>query len=250
MYLLLDAGNSRIKFACHDGEQWLERGTLDTPKNLAAHLPQGFHPDRIILSSVASAELTEALLTAIRTFNAPFEQLQATHRRAGLNCGYAEPAYLGPDRWAAAIGAWHTIGADCLVVSAGTATTIDLVQSPGRFIGGCILPGLSLMFEALAHGTANLPRVTGEIDPIALKAPATDTLSAIQTGCLHAQLGAIERMAALLSADSPILLAGGNAHLLAPHLGDTAQLQPWLVMEGLLCIVKESVSNATTGEKT
>ena len=86
---------------------------------------------------------------------------------------------------------------DCLVVCAGTATTIDRLDADGRFVGGVILPGFDLMRSALAGNTAQLPLAEGE-----LRAVPTNTMDAIISGCLNAQLGAIERLFAPL-ADSP-----------------------------------------------
>ena len=240
MFLLIDAGNSRVKIACHDSRDWLLRSALEDVAQLPASLPAGFQPQRIVIANVAGASMAERLQRTLANLSAPIEWLQASASRCGLRCDYAQPAQLGPDRWAAAIGAWQQVHADCLVVCAGTATTIDIVRQPGIFAGGCILPGLDLMLETLSSKTAALPRAQGSLSVEALLTPPTETHAAIRAGCLHAQLGAIERMAALLPADAPILLAGGHAEALAPHLGARARLQPWLIMDGLLAIAAES----------
>ena len=236
MYLLIDAGNSRLKVACHDGQDWLYRGALDDAGQLTDHLPADFQPDRIVIANVAGAVMSERIKRALSAFAAPIEWLQAGASRCGLRCDYVPPSTLGADRWAAAIGAWQHTGSDCLVICAGTATTIDVVRQPGIFAGGVILPGLSLMLDSLSVRTAALPRAQAEPPPGALLKPPTDTLTALSAGCLHAQLGAIERMASLLPMGTPILLAGGNAATLAPHLGPHAQCHPWLVMDGLLLV--------------
>jgi len=250
MLLLIDAANSRVKIACHDGSHWLLRSALDDVTQLLASLPAGFQPQRIVIANVAGPAMTESLQQALTGFSAPVEWLQASATRCGLRCDYAQPTQLGPDRWAAAIGAWQHVHTDCLVVCAGTATTVDIVRQPGIFAGGCILPGLDLMLESLSSKTAALPRAQGSMPAEALLTPPTETHAAIRTGCLHAQLGAIERMVALLPANAPILLAGGHAEALAPHLGARARLQPWLIMDGLLAIATESGKNATTGESS
>lgn len=247
MFLLIDAGNSRVKIACHDGGHWLLRAALGDVAQFAASLPGGFQPQRIVIANVAGPAMAERLQRALVGFSAPIEWLQGSAQRCGLRCDYAQPARLGPDRWAAAIGAWQHLASDCLVVCAGTATTVDVIRQPGIFAGGCILPGLDLMLEALAAKTAALPRAQGSLPEEALLTPPTETHAAIRAGCLHAQLGAIERMAALLPAGAPILLAGGHAEALAPHLGERARLLPWLIMDGLLAIATESGINTTVG---
>jgi type III pantothenate kinase len=145
---------------------------------------------------------------------------------------YDDPARLGADRWAALIGArgWHA--GPALVVMAGTATTIDVLDAAGRFRGGLILPGLDLMRQALARNTAGLPQASGTYRDL-----PTNTDDAIESGILMATLGAIERMAARacrpVSADFCVLLSGGAADLLAPHIELPLMRIDNLVLEGL-----------------
>ncbi|MDP5241134.1 type III pantothenate kinase [Uliginosibacterium sp. 31-16] len=245
MYLLIDSGNSRLKIACHDGHDWRLRQALDNASQIPAALPADFQPQRIVIANVAGSAMSAQLEHVIRSLNAPsIEWLRGSPERCHLRSGYADPRQLGPDRWAAAIGAWQCIGSDCLVVCAGTATTVDVVRQPGIFAGGCILPGLDLMLDALSTRTAALPRAQPGLPPASLQSPPTETHAAITAGCLHAQLGAIERISAMLPTDSPILLAGGYAATLASFLGSRAQLQPWLVMDGLLAIARDYPQNA------
>lgn len=246
MYLLVDAGNSRLKIACHNGQDWLLRVVVEHPQALVGALPAGFRPTHCVVANVAGAEIEQALRLVLAKLGCSVEWLCASTQRAGLRCAYADPRRLGADRWAAAIGAWQQVQGECLVVSAGTATTIDVLREPGEFAGGCILPGLGLMLDALAERTAALPRARETLTPEQLALTPTDTLSALSAGCLHAQLGAIERLHARLRPESPILLAGGHAAALQPHLSAPARLAPWLVMEGLLHIAREAHSSAST----
>jgi type III pantothenate kinase len=118
------------------------------------------------------------------------------------------------------------------VVMAGTATTIDVLDAAGHFRGGLILPGLDLMRKSLARNTAGLPEARG-----AYRDLPTNTDDAIVSGALHATLGAIERMAEQVcrpaSADFCVLLSGGAADMLAPHLDLPLQRVDNLVLEGL-----------------
>lgn len=249
MFLLIDAGNSRLKFGCHDGTQWLLRDFMDSPRDLWQMLPEGIRPDRVLVSCVAGVETAEMLREELAVCDAAIEFLHPNEQRGGLRNTYQPPQSLGADRWAAAIGAWHLIHDDCLVVGSGTATTIDIIRANGEFAGGCILPGLSLMLDALAYRTAALPRASADMSPTSLFEVPRNTLQAISAGCVHAQLGAIERMHRQLPPSAPILLAGGNAEWLAPHLGPQAEMHPWLVMEGLLALARNAV-NQTAPEKS
>jgi type III pantothenate kinase len=119
----------------------------------------------------------------------------------------------------------------CLVVGAGTATTIDVITADGVFQGGCILPGLEMMQRALAKGTAALPLAAGHFETV-----PRNTADAIFSGCLNAQLGAIERMRRQLPANAPVLLAGGAGGFLRDEIAGPFEELPHLVLEGLLCV--------------
>src|SRR5262249_10876257 len=115
--------------------------------------------------------------------------------------------------------------------SIGTAVTIDALAQDGQFLGGLILPGLDLMAEALATGTAGLTRGPGAIALF----PRT-TADAIASGAVQSICGAIERMERALAqrlAEPQILLTGGGAAVICSYLGRSAQVVPNLVLDGL-----------------
>lgn len=237
-FLLIDAGNSRVKFGCHADGEWLQRDTLqlDAPANL----PADFEPERIVIANVAGEHVAQTLEATLDPWRDRIEWLRGSPERCGLHCDYEDPLRLGADRWAAAIGAWNLLRTACLVVCAGTATTVDVVTGDGHFSGGCILPGLELMIDSLARGTAGLPRAEGRF-----ALPPRNTHDAITTGCLQAQVGAIDRMRTLLPAAAPVLLAGGNGGLLAPYLEGDVREMPWLVLEGLLAVAQRGTGTGT-----
>jgi len=237
MLLLVDAGNTRIKWAlAADGTapgDWLTHGAVlhaELERLPAAWLGQGV--TRAIVSNVAGpamrAEL-EALLTALLPNLAP-EWFVSLPELAGLRNRYRNPGQLGSDRFAAALGARTLAPGQALVVATcGTATTIDAVSADGDFIGGMILPGVGLMLGALARGTAQLPQVaTGDL-------PATfadNTQDAILSGCLSAQAGAIERACAAHRAGLCIVSGGAAGHV-APLLTVAHRLLDNIVLVGL-----------------
>jgi type III pantothenate kinase len=134
-----------------------------------------------------------------------------------------------------------------LVVNAGTAITIDALSVPtnsrhANFMGGLIMPGLSLMLNALASNTAQLNLAEGHASLF-----PTNTQDAMHTGCLGAAIGAIQRqwqLLKMLDHQSPaILLSGGDAEIIAKNLPD--DLQPHaiivdnLVLRGLMRMERE-----------
>ncbi len=148
-----------------------------------------------------------------------------------------QPDRAGMDRRVQALAASVLAHGAAVVVSAGTAITVDLAGADGALLGGAILPGLTLGMKALAAGTARLP----EIDlkgPVPM--PALDTEEALRTGLVLGAAGAVERLlaAAGAAADSPLFLTGADAPLLAPHLSRPHRLHPGLGLLGVAVAVR------------
>ena len=232
MILCLDAGNTRLKWGLRSDDAWLARGVLehDETARLIELLPA--RPQRILACNVAGTAVGKRIETLAEALAAPLGWFTSTAAACGVINGYDDPARLGADRWAALIGARSLHAGPALVVMAGTATTIDVLEADGRFRGGLILPGLELMRRSLARNTAGLPEACGVYREI-----PTNTDDAIDSGILHATLGAIERMAAAArrpaGADFFCLLSGGAADRLAPLIGLPMQQVDALVLEGL-----------------
>lgn len=230
--LCLDAGNTRLKWGLHEGGNWLMQGACphDAIAQLAAQLP--VRPTRILACNVAGAAVAAAIAALATQQAAPLEWFRSRPAACGVTNGYANPTQLGADRWAALIGAHAMHPGAALVVTAGTATTVDGLASDGRFLGGLILPGLDLMRRALASNTAALPDACGHF----VTWP-DNTDDAIVSGALQATLGAIERMALqlrrLAGADFLVVLSGGAAAALAPHLTLPLRHSNHLVLQGL-----------------
>ena len=223
--LLIDAGNTRIKWAVIDEasppspEHWLAYGSVEH-----AQLDQlqqewrDFAITRVLISNVAGAQVAAALQQALPAGSEP-SWFASCAELAGVRNGYRNPAQLGCDRFASAIGAHVLLPNTALIIATcGTATTIDALTAEGVFIGGMILPGLGLMASSLARNTAQLPQVAQDLR---IDQPFADhTDAAIVSGCLAAQAGAIERAVAAHGRQGPVrcLLSGGAAKLISPHV--------------------------------
>lgn len=239
-WLLVDAGNTRVKWALADVGaalgQWrvqgsMLHGSLDTL--IAEWQAAGIAPARVLAANVAGGGVRAAIEAALRVCapRADVEWFASVPARAGVVNGYATPAQLGCDRFAAAIGARALLpDSDVVIANCGTATTVDAVTAAGTFIGGMILPGLRLMSGALARNTAQLPQIdAGTALPPTF---ADNTHDAILSGCLAAQAGAIERAIAA-HGGAPCIISGGAAPLIAPALAVPARHVDNIVMLGL-----------------
>ncbi len=234
MIACIDSGNSRIKWGIHDGRSWLASGAVDHASvDELGELPKRFSPDRVLMASVAGEDATQAIRQALSDWQPRLYQVASSAEAGGVRNLYQNPAQLGVDRWCALIGARQQTTTACLVVMAGTATTIDTLDDAGNFLGGLILPGLELMRRALARDTAALPLADGQH---VTHPRRTD--DAITSGCLEAQAGAIERAFGHLGTDAICLLSGGNALRLAPLLTIPHRTVDNLVLEGLRCLAQ------------
>jgi type III pantothenate kinase len=234
--LAIDAGNTRIKWALHDGNVWAESGTVPTAH--AAGLNGAFAalaiPARVVISNVAGEDSARHIAAAIARFDEQPIWLVSSAVQYDVRSSYANPTQLGPDRWAALIGARHLFRGPCVVVNAGTTMTVDALSGDGIFLGGFIVAGDRLMRDALARNTANLKLQQG-----AFSFFPDNTGDAIASGALNALAGAIERMVHYMTetggSEPLVVLSGGDAGRLVPLLG-SAQLVDNLVLEGLLHI--------------
>ena len=249
MILLVDAGNSAVKWSTlssgsvpTDGGRALHRGTEDPANSLQHAWSRLPRIERVVGCTVAGPDVVGAIDLAIAALGLPPVQwLRSQPRFAGqgltLINRYRDPAQLGADRWHAALGACALKPSVSIVaVNAGTATTVDCVRggAESEFLGGCIAPGVRLMLESLARGTAGLPLAEG--------APAdfpVSTDQAIMTGVLDAQAGLVERVwrrfATALGSQPSVLVGGGHADAIAARL--STELVPTiehnLVLRGL-----------------
>ena len=238
MILAIDAGNSRVKWGWHDGSAWTGIANVSLIEFAASsdHVNpfSATHadPSRIIISNVAGEGAHQLIVNWTSIFETEPEWVHGVSELCGVRNRYAHPEQLGPDRWAAVIAARALEpGRACLVVNAGTCTTIDALNAGGEFTGGLILPGIDLMRFVLHEHTGRLPLQEGNF----VAAPR-NTLDAIETGCRHAQAGAVERMHRVLGGDSACLLSGGGGPALMERLDLPCRYVENLVLEGLACI--------------
>ena len=234
--LAIDAGNSRIKWGLHENELWLERGAVATAE--AHRLIEVFSrippPARVVAANVAGDQIAQRVAAAIGHFGVAPYWVVSREAQCGVRSSYLEPERLGPDRWAALIGARHLHAGAAVVVNAGTTMTVDALSSEGIFLGGYIVPGYTLMRDSLATNTALLKPESGSLSFF-----PDNTADAIASGALNALAGAVDRMARYMmetgEGDAMILLSGGDAGVLAPML-TAPRLVDNLVLDGLLQI--------------
>ena len=253
MKLLIDAGNTRIKWALLRGRDWLCSGDLPTgqadrlARDIADHIARqnlgtGLHDiQQIWASNVAGEECARHIRNIGAGKSGQPYFVVARKLQCGVRNAYSNPSQLGSDRWAALIAAWHLVHGECLVVNSGTATTIDALSAQGEFVGGLILPGVELMQRSLVAAADQLKSAPGEYVRFPL-----NSADALFSGAIQASCGAIERQYNLLGDGSaPVILSGGAARVLQPCLDQKLSAAPPriidnLVLQGLSLMAQEA----------
>ncbi|MCL2308865.1 MAG: type III pantothenate kinase [Proteobacteria bacterium] len=251
--LAIDAGNARLKWALASRYGWSASGAIANPNVgvlALTHWQNIGQPLRVIGVNVAGNAMQHKIEMQMVRWRVRVEWLTPQAEAAGVKNGYADPSRLGADRWAAlaaarwrqrrAAGANDAASKPCLIVSLGTAATIDALAADGTFLGGVILPGFALMRNSLAANTAGLSLKTAKA---AYADFPTATEDAIFSGAMQAICGAIAEMRTLLAAqhgtdaaDVMLFVAGGDALTFLPHLTEPLTIVDNLVLEGVLAL--------------
>jgi type III pantothenate kinase len=144
------------------------------------------------------------------------------------------PSEVGADLVAAAIGAVSFVGAPCVVINFGTATTFAAISHDRAFLGAAIAPGLQISVDALVARTAKLPQVALEAPESAI---GRDTVRALQAGIVFGAVGQTEelvrRMRAVIGAEAVVIASGGLAHIVAAESRSIDRVEQHLVLHGL-----------------
>lgn len=189
------------------------------------------------IASVAARDVAEALADGIRLrTSAPVVDVVSTMRYAGVTNSYAEPQRLGVDRWLAMIATYNRWQAPCIVIDAGSALTLDVVDAAGFHQGGWIVPGLGMLRTALIAGTAAVRFDMNSPQSLAL---GCSTAEAVHNGTLSMVVAWLEESVSRLlerHAGAHIALCGGDAAALRSYLSFDALDWPDIVLDGLALI--------------
>ena len=216
MKLLIDFGNTRLKWAVWENARRSFGGVFaHADTSLAAALSNNWtalgEPRAILVSSVVSAEREDELeKLATAHFNCPIEFVRSPAEAIGIRNAYAKPARLGVDRFLAMAAIHAAKPRAQILLSCGTALTLDALTAEGGHLGGLIAPSPALMRSALGKGTARVGEQEGALIEI-----ATNTADAAWSGCLLSSVALIERFRATVAAriGGPVAIVGDGGGL-------------------------------------
>lgn len=241
MNLIIDIGNSRTKAAIFSqqemvGSLFAEDLSIDRLKELLKKFPG---TEKAVLSSVASVK-PELFAWLKNTFHYLLELNNQTP--VPIRNNYRTPGTLGMDRLAAAVGARELFpDRDLLVIDAGTAITLDLIEANGTFSGGNISPGLRSRFRALHEFTQKLPLIE-ESDQWPLIGRSTE--EAIRAGVINGIIFELDGMIDQLKKKYPNIqpvLTGGDAGFFERRLKNPIFVKFEITLIGLNRILEYNV---------
>jgi type III pantothenate kinase len=245
MLLAIDVGNTHTVFGVWDGSKWVQtwRHRTDieaTEDEVAAWLRSMFQ-----LSGLEFAVDSVACASVVPGFDRTIEMLAKSYFRKpvlflrgnsdhGIKVDYQPATAVGADRIANAIGALALFEPPIIVVDFGTATTFDVIDAEGTYLGGAILPGPLTSLQALVSKTAKLPAIE-------LNAPTTaigkSTTHSIESGIMFGYAGAIDAISSKISSElgnrPTVIATGGLSQKFHSLCAEIDGLEPMLTLDGI-----------------
>lgn len=256
MLLTADIGNTSINLGLFDGDALVEKFKLASDKDLSQEeyevllktLCKPFDIEGCIIASVVD-ELTKKFKSSVdNVFNLD-SIILTSDCNTGVKIGLENPKEAGADRIANACGAFMLYNRPCIVVDFGTATSFDIVNKNGEFIGGAIAPGLNLQMKVLNKFTSKLPKIDVAISNRAIGNSTTEAiLSGVIRGSACMIDGLIEQCEQELGSKATLVATGGYSGLIANYLRRPFDfINPTLTLEGLRFLYN---LNPTTTQET
>ncbi len=236
MYLLIDIGNTRIKWQHRDEKNIILSGSILVENFMDIDFSTIKSIDKIIIANVNRSIVLDKMREILNVFKCPIIEASTDSNEYLIN-DYEDIKMLGVDRWMAALGSWKLYQRSLLIINAGTAITIDLIdldkKDKAHFKGGMILPGIAISLGVLNNSTNLIDTEIGKN-----QYPSLNTKDAVTTGIMTSIQGAVNLVCRKLPSSLPILLTGGDANLIYEQSEDDwksrIKLEDDLIFEGLM----------------
>lgn len=237
MNVLIDIGNSRLKWACeYQGSISTQAALFHQQQDWQAQLLNNWQalptPEKVAISCVANLNILQVVMALAKQLWSNCEIIIAKSQAEdfGVKNSYLYPEKLGVDRWLCLIAAKYLYPQTAIwIVDCGTAITVDFIDENGLHSGGLIAPGLTLMKKSLLQNTAALDFTAQAYQP----GLANFTEAAIFSGTLYAAVGLIKEALKTHTTSAVLLLTGGDAEIISSQLSYSFIIEPDLVLKGL-----------------
>lgn len=257
MIIAIDVGNTNIVLGCIENGTILNITRIRTEHNATSAEyaikikeildllkidSKGF--EGAVLSSVVP-QASEALREAVRLVTGIDCLTVGPGVKTGLNIKIDDPSTLGPDLAVGAVAVISCYSTPAIVVDMGTATTITAVDASGAFIGGAIMPGISISYSALSAGTSLLPDISISAPP---KAIGTNTVDCMRSGAVYGTAAMIDGMIDLMENEIGekclVIATGGRAPEIIQHCRHEIIHDDDLLLKGLWVIFNKNRKTA------
>ena len=242
MILLIDQGNSALKWCCYHDNSFTKSvvGELNELVDFAKSNDKSITD--IYISCVKNQKQVSLISSTFKQNNIckPLRIATTSANFGSLTNGYHQFEKLGVDRWLAMIAAWQKLQSGFIVVDAGSALTLDIVDNTGQHIGGHIIPGLSMQIKLLITDTDGI--AVNSNNKAQAYIPGHSTTEAVLSGCLTNLCCYIDKMYQCYGEAHtlPLFLTGGDAVHLTAGLTIKHQLDNKLVLEGLYYLLNST----------
>lgn len=254
MILTLDMGNSNIVVGGIDENRlyFEERITTDHRKTsleyaimfkniLEINKVKRSDIEGAIMSSVVPP-LNAPLSSAVKKITGKKPMLVGSGMKTGLNIKMDNPKTVGGDRIVAAVAAIAQYEGPIIIIDMGTATTMDVVDKAGSYIGGVILPGVKVSLNSLVSNTAQLPQINLDVPKRVI---GKNTVECMRNGIMYGNAaildGLIDRMEEELGEKATLVATGGMARFITPLCNHKITYVPDLLLRGLLILYRQNM---------
>ena len=255
MLLVIDIGNTNIKFGLFDGDRLAHARRLATDKKKTG---DEYGASLRSLLDVAKIDLTDIdgviMSSVVPDINFTIEHMLLHYLnkapllvgpgiKTGLNIRLDNPRELGGDIICDCVSAFRRYGGPCIVLDFGTATTISAVTKNGEFLGGAICPGVKVSLDALTGKTAKLPNIELDIPPSAI---GKNTVHSMQSGLILGYVGQVEYLISRFKSemacpDIKVIATGGMSRTIGKLTPCIDTVDPLLTLEGLRILYSNNV---------
>jgi len=246
MLLVIDIGNSHIVLGVYEGDTLREHFRVETAKGRTADEYRvvlfgllsmaGVSPDAIeggIMASVVPT-LNDVFLRAVEQAFDVALMVVGPGLKTGMPIMYEDPREVGADRIVNAVAAFDEGGGPVIVVDFGTATTFDCISAKGEYLGGAIVPGITISANALFDRAAKLPRAEISRPP---RAVGRNTIHSMQSGILFGYAALVDGLVARLESEMDdecrVVATGGLAALMREESEAIDEVDELLTLRGL-----------------
>ncbi len=253
MILTIDVGNTNITVGVFHEEELVASFRITTKMSrtsdeFATTLGTLIERNNIALEDIKDAIICSVVPNVMHALAGAFIKyfgIKPIIVEAGIKTGIRivtpNPQQIGADRIVDAVAAYELYGGPVLVVDFGTATTYDLVDESGAFLGGITAPGIRISAKALWEDAAKLPEIE-------IKKPENilgkDTITSMQSGLVYGQIGQTEYIIKKTKEECQlenvkVIATGGLGRIIASETEAIDVYDPTLTLKGIYQVYKK-----------